>query len=518
MKSYSPKLKKRLERNSAFWAAAAASGVLYASAFAGFDFWPLAFFALVPLGWAVQKAQDLSYRTALLLGCITGFVSQAIGYYWLVGMLKNFSGFPVMICVLLASLFYVAHGLFFGLLAVYWRWSLRHRWMSATALPAAWVVLESSFPFLFDNFYANALHNQTSLIQVADIGGPWLVSGLLAACSGALIDGVCFKRWRPLLTVLSLWLGVIAYGHHTVSTVEARYKRSASINVGVVQVNMGMFEKHADPREGLHRHLTDSIKLSQGAPKPDLLIWPESAFNFMIPETLHDLSKSPLGTLDAAVLFGGLAERTVDGDLQHFNTAFLLNHEHNIVGTYDKTYLLAFGEYLPLGDKFPWIYQISPRTGHFTQGTHLRPLVYQHDNVSVRLGTLICYEDVLPSFVRKMVRASHPQVLVNITNDAWFGDTIEPWTHLALAKFRAVEHHLPLVRSTNSGVSAAIDPLGRVMQHTGVYRREAFAETIAYESAPVLTLYARVGNLTWFVGLLTMLTLYRRSRVVSARK
>src|SRR5690606_15659256 len=100
-----------------------------------------------------------------------------------------------------------------------------------------------------------------------------------------------------------------------------------------------------------------------------------------------------------------------------------------------------FGEYLPFGDTFPVLYEWSPNSGAFSPGTSFEPLRYGDH----RLATMICYEDIIPSFVNKLVDAGEPDLLVNMTNDAWFGDTAEPWQHLALAKFRSVEHHMFLV-------------------------------------------------------------------------
>jgi apolipoprotein N-acyltransferase len=125
---------------------------------------------------------------------------------------------------------------------------------------------------------------------------------------------------------------------------------------------------------------------------------------------------------------------------------------------------------------------------------------------------LVCYEDVLPGFTRQAVREGDPHLLVNVTNDAWFGDTHEPWIHLALAKFRAVEHHRALVRSTNSGVSAMVDPVGRVLGEVGVFERGEL-----YEELPLLqgtTLYAHVGDWPGMAALLLILWMaFVRKRV-----
>jgi len=160
---------------------------------------------------------------------------------------------------------------------------------------------------------------------------------------------------------------------------------------------------------------------------------------------------------------------------------------------YDKHFLLAFGEYLPFGDWLPILYEWSPNSGHFSPGTSLRPLPLGERQIAL----FICYEDILPDFVNRIVRSGTPDLLVNMTNDAWFGDTTEPWIHFALAKLRAVEHRRFLVRSTNSGVSGFVDPVGRTVRHGGTFREEAFTAEIAWLRAG--TPFALVGNLPWWL-------------------
>jgi apolipoprotein N-acyltransferase len=241
----------------------------------------------------------------------------------------------------------------------------------------------------------------------------------------------------------------------------------------MVQTNMGIFDKRQDPMEGVRRHISMSLELEDEV-DPDLLVWPESAYSFFDPEELGNVKRHVTGALSTPLIFGGLARRKVDGDERHYNTAYLVDSDGEILGSYDKTYLLAFGEYLPFGDVFPILYDWSPNSGRFTKGSHVRPLEWG----DYRISALICYEDIVPRFVRSAVSEGDPHLLVNVTNDAWFGDTSEPWQHLALAKMRAVEHHRYLVRSTNSGVSAVIDPLGRTVVQSGVMTRESLHATV----------------------------------------
>ena len=185
-----------------------------------------------------------------------------------------------------------------------------------------------------------------------------------------------------------------------------------------------------------------------------------------------------------------------------FNTAISTNINGEVIGRYDKEFLLAFGEYLPFGDDFPILYKWTPHSGRFSKGTVLEPVDVEVKGVKHKVTVLICYEDILPGFTNRAVAAGDPELLVNITNDAWFGDTTEPWEHLALAKFRAIEHRRFLVRSTNSGVSAIIDPMGGVVTHTKTFTAEAQEGTVRWMRSH--TVYEMVGDAPWWMAALAM--------------
>lgn len=209
--------------------------------------------------------------------------------------------------------------------------------------------------------------------------------------------------------------------------------------------------------------------------------------------------------------------RTGEGDgsaggparMRYYNTALLLDEDGRVLGRYDKNYLLIFGEYLPLSDWFPFLKDWFPEAGDFRPGR----TVEVFEMGGVRIGVMVCYEDILPAFTRRL-HEKRPHLLVNITNDAWFGRTTEPYQHLSLATFRAVENRRFLVRATNTGVSAIVDPVGRVLQATSLERPEVLVAEVARLEGE--TLYQRYGDLfAWAccgVGALLVLgTLFRHS-------
>lgn len=495
------------------------AGVLYFLGQVGFDWWPLNLVAFVPALWALdtREREPISRLKLFWLCAWMGAVAMAGGYYWVVQTLEVFTFFPWIVCVLLASLLWLYQG---GSLAlILWLASrgIGRGYSAALVLPAAVCAGEILYPQLFGWYMGNALHNHPFAIQVADLGGPMLLSALLGLSNGVLYEVWRARRASAPLPRMALavgagaWALTLAYGAYRVHETDARAAEAKKLKLGIVQANMGLALKRVDIEEGLDRHIEQSLVLEKRHDL-DLLVWSESAFAYFIPEKMKNVKRMILGPVETPTLFGAL-RRIPRGPLEadYYNTAFLANAEGDVLGTYDKTYLLMFGEYIPFGNLFPQLYDFSPNSGEFTPGNHVRPLTLN----GIRMSALICYEDIIPSFVRRAVNQANPHLLVNITNDAWFGNTLAPWQHLALAKFRSVEHHRTLVRATNTGVSGVIDPVGRLVKHGPLFQRDQFVATV-----PLLTgqsIYALTGDWPGWVGLLGILWLAfapRRKRAV----
>ena len=296
--------------------------------------------------------------------------------------------------------------------------------------------------------------------------------------------------------------------------------------VGVVQPNLGLFDRFEDPRESLRAELAATQALEREA-APDLVVWPESSVSFWLDDA-RNLRGRLLRGVHTPVLFGGIrhGERNERGERREHNTAFLADADGDVIGTYDKTYLLAFGEYLPFGETFPVLYDISEHSGRFSPGSHVHPLelpLSPHPERgerpdAIRIAALICYEDIVSSFVRRAVNEGDPHVLINMTVDTWFGDTQEPHVHLSLAAFRAVEHRRFLVRATNSGISAIVDALGRFNARTPVFEATTLAGEVRLLSGHT-TLFEQLGH--WPGGLAILLSAFvvlRRPEQLRARR
>lgn len=496
-----------------------ATGLLYFLAFPGVDIWPLGFVAWVPLLVAMRGR---SVRAQTGLAWLSGFTMTFVGFYWMLGMLQSFSGFPVPVCVVFMVLLALYQGGRIGLFGFLYARASHRGWWRGPCFALAFAASELCYPLLFPWYFGAVVHQLPALTQLAELGSPIAVGLVIALFNFALAELLFAQRerrpkpWRLVAMQGALLAITIGYGGVRIGEVDRQTAKAPRGRVGIVQANMGLMEKRADRGEGLRRHLELSERLEAEGPI-DLIVWSETSVAGGVYEDDAEAIYQRLFTrrITVPVLFGALLMRDVSDARGRtlFNSALMSDGRGHITGRYDKHALLAFGEYLPLGSTFPILYEWSPNTGAFTPGASLAALpLGQH-----RISAHICYEDVLPGFLNDLVRASQPELLVNLTNDAWYGDTTQPWIHLALAKFRAIEHRRFMVRSTNSGVSAFIDPVGRVLAHTGTFQRAALSHEVAYLK-PARTPYEVYGDAPWWACTLAIaaLCIARRPRRVES--
>ncbi len=482
---------------------AALGGVLYALGFCGFDQWFLAWIALVPTLWALADAR-VDCRRATALGWLSGFVAHLGCYTWIVHMLRHFAYLPWVLAVPVYLLLCVAQSSLFAVWGAGCWWLHRRRGVPLGLAAAVCMVLaEWLFPAIFPSYIANSQYLQPLVLQGLELWGTLGLSFILVACHGAcqaLLAHLLRRRRlcrRAAIGVVASFIlvgGNVAYGARRLDDYAVLLRQSPRrIKVGLVQANMGIYEKSDNPLEGLERHRQQSLQLE--AAGAQVIIWPESAYYFGIETGTPEVKQTVLGSLKTPLIFGGLRIEHGAHGRRLYNSAFLAAGDGRLLGAYDKTVLLAFGEYLPGGDWLPSIYGLSPQTLRLWPGKHLQPLVLD----GVRYGVLICYEDILPAFVRRVAR-QQPDVLVNLTNDAWFGQSIEPRIHLALGAFRAIEHRRFLLRAANTGISSLIEPTGRILTQSGIFA----PSNLLGEFVPLqgTTLYTRLGD---WVGVLCLL-------------
>jgi apolipoprotein N-acyltransferase len=435
---------------------------------------------------------------------LAGFTMTMTGFYWLLEMLKVFSGFPVPLCIVFMAILCAYQGGRIALAGWLYGRAEARGWPKAPIFALAFATSELVFPLLFPWYYGASVHNAPALMQVADLGGPILVGLVLVASNLALAELVIAWRTRTaadrrvVAVGLALPILAAAYGFLRMRSVDAAIAAAEKVRIGIVQGNAKLFDR----TNAMEVHVRRTRELAQKK-EADLVVWSEAAIPRAFTEARYEdeVARAITKQLGVPTIVGTVLRRPPKEPgtrAEHFNTALMAGEGGKILGRYDKQYLLAFGEYLPFGEMFPILYKWSPNSGRFTSGTSLEPLTWGEH----RIATLICYEDILPSFVHKLVKHGDPDLIVNLTNDAWFGDSTEPWIHLALAKLRAVEHRRFLVRATNSGVSAIVDAAGRVVAHGGTFREETIVGEGRFMRA--WTLYGAVGDIPWYIAALAI--------------
>ncbi len=485
------------------WAAAAAvlCGIFYFLAFPGIDLWPLGFVALIPLRLALVGQTP---RRAFWLGWLSGLVMISLGFYWMVDMMKQFSGFSAPICMLLLLIVNAFEAGRMGLFAwLYARGTQRFSgglvWLSAL------VTSELIFPVLFFWSFGAVLHNVPVFTQVAELGGVFAVTLVVASANFGLSEFLVARIERRPVSLRAalpyLLVPVVAglYGLVRMHQVDQRVAAAPKAQIGLVQANMSLLGKRSRHDEGMLRHLRATRELT-AKQHLDLVIWSEtSVMGAMLEENAAStVPRAFAARLHVPLLFGAVLVKPVSDAREYafFNSALVTDAQGEVHGRYDKQELVPFSEHMPLGRELPSLYEISPNSGKFEPGELNDPLpLGEH-----RIATLICNDDVVPALANRVTRDTNTDLLANLTNDAWFGDTTEPWIHLALAKFRAVEHRRFFIRSTNSGVSAFIDPVGRVLANTETFKEQTLVHQIAWLKGR--TVYEALGDYPyWIPGL-----------------
>jgi apolipoprotein N-acyltransferase len=485
------------------------SGVLYFLSWIGFGFWPLAFVCFLPLLWSLR---DASPKQALWRGWWMGFVTHLGGYTWIMHTLTVFAFAPLPLAAAGYLAICAAQGLLFGAMSLGLRWLwLRTNWPATALLPLALVAAEFVYPLLFQSYTGVALVPVLPLVQIADLGGPLLLSAFQALVNGALFDS--FLAWResrrppywPMAASLIAVLASSAYGFSRLLHVDDLQRAAEHIPIGIAQPNVGEIELHENPYASVRTLWDETAELSARGAR--LVIWPEVGFNI---RPVRD------GQVDGSAIQGGVpvaliagVERVSQKDI--WNSAVVVDENGRIGDHYDKIQLLAFGEYIPFGEWFPKLYQWSPLASHLSRGTTTRPLHWH----GYRFATFICYEDILPGIVRATMRDhgdGRAHAMVNLTNDSWYGAGHEQEQHLQLAAVRSIEHRRWLLRATSTGISAFVDATGKVVQRIGRNQRG-----VALREVPMMsgtTVYEVVGDWPGWAALAAfgVVALWKRKR------
>lgn len=467
---------------------AAVAGVLHFLGFIGFGLWPLALITFVPLWLALERTQ----RPAAL-GFVFGVVSYAGGFPWMWRIVEVFLDGNLILGAAIWLLDASWFGLRYALYAMLYHLVRSRGWSPALAGVPTLVLIEWLFPMLFPVYFGHALGEQLALIQIADLGGPLLLTALLALLNAAVFTAWLWwrDRRRAALTGAVAAVALLAawgYGRARIGGLDAEIAAAPALRVGIVQGNLGVQEKGDDARRD-HRHYLEQSRALLAEGPVDLLVWPETVYARGLRGPLPVRGDLIRDDLAVPLLFGGVLVRGDSGRRQTFNAALLIESDGAIRTAYEKNLLIPFTEYVPFADLLPdqWADRLAS-TSHFDAADTTPMLAVD----AWRIATPICYEAVRPAFVRRMVRDGDANLIVTLANDAWFGDSQEPALHLAMARMRAIELRRYLVRATNTGISAVVDPTGRLIARSGLLTAENLRATVRQRDE--VTVYARYGD------------------------
>jgi apolipoprotein N-acyltransferase len=470
------------------------SGLLLFLSFPKYGSGWLAWIAFIPLLFALKKSKTVAQ--GLLLGFITGVVSYIGIIYWIAFVIVNYGYLPLHVGIILMLLLACYLGVYISLFAgciVYFR---ERNPLYLTA-PVLWVCFEHVKSLLLTGFpWENLGYSQylnTYFIQIADVAGVFGLSFLIVLTNVAIFE-IINKRSRReyILTAVVCFLlaGVYVYGICRLDQVNKAIQNSPGMEVSLIQGNIDQSIKWSENYQRETMNIYERLSLKNTPAKGSLIVWPETAapFNFQDKNKLRDQIINLSLKTGSWMVFGSVSSSREKDNTDYFNSAYLLSPSGEMKGKYDKVHLVPYGEYVPLRDVFPFIKKLTAGMGDFGTGIGYYPLSMGDK----KIGILICYEAILP-FAARMYKKRSAELLVNITNDAWFGTTSAPFQHISMAIFRAVETRLYLVRAANTGISGIIDPGGRIIARTNIFQEDALKGYVKFVKMP--TFYARYGDL-----------------------
>lgn len=499
---------------SRWWSLLAAVGTALLLFFAMpgyFGWWPLLFIALVPLLLATMYLPPL--RSGCM-GLLAGIIYNILTLHWIVVVLGRYGGLPPWLSVpamVLLSMYMALYFALFCMLLSLLSGRSWHRERSVVSLvwtaPVLWVGLDYLRGILFTGFpwldLGYGLYSQPLLIQAADLGGHHVISFTLVLANGFIVAVIDRQRssvrWnirnerRALLFVCCFLVFVFGYSIVRFQVMPSVVRHSLQAEVSVIQGNIAQDEKWSPEKKektvAIYERLSRQVMAQHTT---ELLVWPETALPFypqqdpLAARIVGLVRRENVYLLTGAPTFS-VATVGEKRKVSYFNSALLVGPDGMPVGSYAKQHLVPFGEYVPLRKYMPFLSPLVENVGDFTAGVSSEPLRL---GAQLRIGVLICFESIFSEIARNEVAAG-ANLLVNLTNDAWYGRSSAPYQSMAMAVFRAVETKRSLVRAANTGISGFVAPAGNILELTDIFSPSALTARV-----PVLeerTFFVRYG-------------------------
>jgi apolipoprotein N-acyltransferase len=475
------------------------SGLLYSLSFPSFNLWPFIFVFAVPLLFAVR---DSSVKECLGLGFLAGLVAWAGNLYWVAYIMDIYGFIPLPLCALIFLLLIAYMALYFGIFLILCKFLIKSPF-SIITIPGLWILLEIIKSYAFTGFpwslAGYALVPFNAIIQNAEWGGIYVLSGLTLMGNVALYKALK-KDYIPAVSGIVVIACCISWGWWRSDSLKLD---GANLKVGVCQANIPQDQKWrrdmVNPTIDIYTKLTKKA-VSQGA---EIIVWPETACNFFLFQDWKPTSRIIDISKDANIpmLVGSPA---LEND-KVFNRVWMLD-KGLIRGYYDKKHLVPFGEYLPLPWLFGFLGKLTQEVSDFSKADKLEPIE--------DIGTLVCFENVFPQLARRLTEKGATWLLT-VSNDAWFLDWSTSEQHLKIATIRAIENRRYLVMPVNHGISAVIDPFGRIVNSLGLMKEGTFTAEI--KKVLYRTVFSKIGSLiAWiwiFAGIIGLVWVGVKRRV-----
>ena len=455
----------------------------------------LVWVAVVPLLIAVITESNL--RRAFLWGYLAGVVFLAGSCYWIATVLENYGGLSRLTALAVLLLFAQLFGVYLGVFGLGVAWLAKHsRVLALVAAPVFWVAVEYGRTYIGSGFPWNLTGyavTPSGLRQLATLTGVYGLSFLAVATGAWVVASGVLKSSRKVKWMAIGWLCVL-YAVNRFLLPPPLESGPKSETAYLIQPDVplsGVSSPRGTTESAAWREMFESglrqVRKGGHAHSP-LLIWPESSapFYFNRDPAFRNFAEN-LARTARAFLVLGVVNFTEGNDPKPLNTAVMIGPDGRLLIDYDKIHLVPFGEYVPAWGFPNHVGKITAEAGDFQPGNGFK--VGQTDRGKV--GIFICYEAIFPDLVRRFVRAG-AEVLVNISNDAWFGDSSAAEQHLAMARMRAVENRRYLLRATNNGISAVVDPYGRILRRGPRFERSISSGTFEYRKDR--TLYSEYGD------------------------
>lgn len=490
------------------WLIAFVAGALSALAMAPFNAWPVLFLTFPVLVWLIDGAGVGRWggvTVAAVTGWWFGFGYFLAGLYWIgYAFLVDAPTFgwllPIAVIGLPAALaFFTGFGV--ALARLLWtRGALRILALGAALTTAEWLrghVL-TGFPW---NAFGYALTSPLALAQAVSLVGLWgltFIAIVVFSTPATLTDDRAETRrpWLPLALGVAVLAALGGYGAGRLARMPTRLVEGVHLRIMQPNLQQDVRFNYAAKQEVMNRYIALSDRVSgpqsQGMRDATHLIWPESSFPFFLtrePDAFAQITNLlPQG---AVLITGAIRLSDPDNPAQSgvYNSIYVIDHSGSIAAVYDKVHLVPFGEYLPLEhilERFG-LQELTKQRGGFLAGDRRRLITVPGAPVAL---PLICYEIIFPDDV--LPPGKRPGWMVNVTNDGWFGISTGPYQHFQQARVQAIAVGLPLVRAANTGISAVVDPVGRIINSLPLGREGVFDSGLPRPISPPL--YARLGD------------------------